>query len=136
MTCWSAAIYFEKPGKSPHAFCTDIDREGDVRVLANVVPNEYWMNTVLHELGHSVYSSKNIPRSRALLAPHRSHTLTTEGLAMMLQRLADSELWIKQMGDQIDDPQASPRPRHEAAQRAAGVFAVVPGDAAVREEHV
>lgn len=25
---------YEKPGKSPHAFCTDIDREGDVRVLA------------------------------------------------------------------------------------------------------
>ena len=50
---------YEKPGKSPHAFCTDIDREGDVRVLANIVPNEYWMGTMLHELGHSVYSSKN-----------------------------------------------------------------------------
>ncbi len=24
---------YEKPGKSPHAFCTDINREGDVRVL-------------------------------------------------------------------------------------------------------
>ncbi len=46
---------FEKPGKSPHAFCTDIDREGDVRVLANIVPNEYWAATMLHELGHSVY---------------------------------------------------------------------------------
>src|SRR5438094_386128 len=53
---------YEKPGKSPHAFCTDIDREGDVRVLANIVPNEYWMSTMLHELGHSVYSSKNIAR--------------------------------------------------------------------------
>ena len=29
---------YEKPGKSPHAFCTDIDREGDVRVLGNIVP--------------------------------------------------------------------------------------------------
>ena len=54
---------YEKPGKSPHAFCTDIDREGDVRVLANIVPNEYWMGTMLHELGHSVYSSKNIPHN-------------------------------------------------------------------------
>ena len=45
---------YEKAGKSPHAFCTDIDREGDVRVLANIVPNEYWMGTMLHELGHSV----------------------------------------------------------------------------------
>ena len=57
---------YEKKGKSPHAFCTDIDREGDVRVLANIVPNEYWMGTMLHEFGHSVYSSKNIPRDAAL----------------------------------------------------------------------
>ncbi|MFM7132545.1 MAG: M2 family metallopeptidase, partial [bacterium] len=49
---------FEKPGKSPHAFCTDIDRQGDVRVLANIVGNEYWMGTMLHELGHAVYSSR------------------------------------------------------------------------------
>ena len=49
---------YEKPGKSPHAFCTDINREGDVRVLANIVPNEYWMGTMLHELGHAVYSSR------------------------------------------------------------------------------
>ena len=62
---------YEKPGKSPHAFCTDIDREGDVRVLANIVPNEYWMGTMLHELGHSVYSSKNIPRKRAVRAARR-----------------------------------------------------------------
>ncbi|HEY8747653.1 MAG TPA: M2 family metallopeptidase [Tepidisphaeraceae bacterium] len=98
--------YFEKPGKSPHAFCSDIDREGDVRVLANVVPNEYWMNTLLHELGHSVYSSKNIPKTVPYTLRTASHTLTTEGLAMMLQRLADSELWIKQMGITIDNPQA------------------------------
>ena len=62
---------YEKPGKSPHAFCTDIDREGDVRVLANIVPNEYWMGTMLHELGHSVYSSKNIPPSVPYVAAHR-----------------------------------------------------------------
>src|SRR5579864_1415187 len=32
---------YPKTGKSPHAFCTDIDREGDVRVLGNIVNNEY-----------------------------------------------------------------------------------------------
>ncbi len=31
---------YEKKGKCPHAFCFDIDRQGDVRVLANIVPNE------------------------------------------------------------------------------------------------
>ncbi len=36
------ATCYEKKGKSPHAFCTDIDRDGDVRVLANIKPNDYW----------------------------------------------------------------------------------------------
>ena len=30
---------YEKRGKSPHAFCTDIDRAGDVRVLAQHPPH-------------------------------------------------------------------------------------------------
>ena len=46
---------FEKPGKNQHAFCTDIDKLGDVRVLCNVKPNSYWMGTLLHEFGHSTY---------------------------------------------------------------------------------
>src|SRR5262249_30813013 len=55
----------QNPGKSPHAFCRDIDRAGGVRVLANIVPNVYWASTMLHELGHSVYSptAANIPAS-------------------------------------------------------------------------
>ena len=62
---WSSSASNDfKPakGKNPHAFCTDITRDGtDVRVLANIVPNDYWMSTMLHEFGHSVYSSINIP---------------------------------------------------------------------------
>src|SRR5438093_13384586 len=81
---------YEKPGKSPHAFCTDMDREGDVRVLANIVPNEYWMSTMLHELGHSVYSTNNdnIPHTLPYLLRWESHILTTEGVAMMFERLS------------------------------------------------
>jgi hypothetical protein len=30
--------------------------EGDVRVLANVRSDEYWADTMLHELGHATYS--------------------------------------------------------------------------------
>ena len=29
---------YEKPGKCPHAFSCDIDREGDIRILENIVP--------------------------------------------------------------------------------------------------
>jgi peptidyl-dipeptidase A len=95
---------YEKPGKSPHAFCTDIDREGDVRVLANIVPNEYWMGTMLHELGHSVYSSKNIPRSVPYVLRSDAHILCTEGVAMMFERFSKSGQWLVQMGVSVPDP--------------------------------
>jgi peptidyl-dipeptidase A len=97
---------YERPGKSPHAFCTDIDREGDVRVLANVVPNEKWMSTMLHELGHSVYSSKNIPASMPYVLRTDSHILATEGVAMMFERFAKSGDWLVAMGVQVPDVKA------------------------------
>ncbi len=46
---------YARDGKSQHAFCIDIDREGDVRVLCNVEPSERWMDTMLHEFGHAIY---------------------------------------------------------------------------------
>jgi peptidyl-dipeptidase A len=97
---------YEKPGKSPHAFCTDIDRAGDVRVLANVVNNEQWMSTLLHEFGHSVYSSKNIPGSLPYVLRCESHILTTEGVAMMFERLAKRRSWLEKMGQSVADPKA------------------------------
>src|SRR5205823_663999 len=97
---------YEKPGKSPHAFCTDIDREGDVRVLANIVQNEYWMATMLHELGHSVYSSKNIPRSLPYTLRGEAHILTTEGVAMMFERWSKSRPWLEKMGLSVSEPKA------------------------------
>jgi peptidyl-dipeptidase A len=97
---------YEKPGKNPHAFCTDIDREGDVRVLANVVPDEQWMSTMLHELGHSVYSSKNIPRELPYALRTDAHILTTEGVAMMFERFSKSADWLHEMGVEVSDPKA------------------------------
>ena len=97
---------FEKPGKSPHAFCTDIDRQGDVRVLANIVPNEYWMGTMLHELGHSVYSSKNIPAGLPYVLRSEAHILTTEGVAMLFERFSKDADWLQEMGVAVPDPRA------------------------------
>ncbi|MBA4062526.1 MAG: peptidase M3 [Isosphaera sp.] len=94
----------EKKGKSPHAFCTDIDREGDVRVLANIVPNEYWMGTMLHELGHAVYSSLNIPKELPYLVRAEAHILTTEGVAMQFERFSKSRAWLEKMGVTVDKP--------------------------------
>ena len=46
---------YERENKCQHAFCADIDRKGDVRILCNLTPTEYWAATLLHELGHGVY---------------------------------------------------------------------------------
>jgi peptidyl-dipeptidase A len=97
--------YYEKPGKSPHAFCTDIDRDGDVRVLGNIVPNEYWMGTMLHEHGHSVYSSKNIPKSVPYVLRLESHILTTEGVAMQFEKFSKSRKWLEKMGVKVPNPE-------------------------------
>ncbi|MBI4859336.1 MAG: M2 family metallopeptidase, partial [Candidatus Riflebacteria bacterium] len=95
---------YEKKGKSPHAFCTDIDKEGDVRVLANIVPNEYWMGTMLHELGHSVYSSKFIPKTLPYVLRSQAHILSTEAIAMMMEQFSKSADWMVAMGIKVADP--------------------------------
>lgn len=96
-----------RDGKNPHAFCTDITRDGtDVRVLANVVPNEQWMSTMLHEFGHSVYSSINIPEKLPYVLRLESHILTTEGVAMMFEKLSKRRAWLEKMGVQVDDAKA------------------------------
>ncbi len=96
-----------KKGKSPHAFCTDLTRDGtDIRVLANIVQNEYWMSTMLHEFGHSVYSSINIPAKLPYVLRTEAHILTTEGVAMMFEKLSKRRAWLEQMNVKVDDPQA------------------------------
>ena len=84
---------FEREGKDQHAFATDIDREGDVRILCNLRPNERWMSTLLHELGHAVYDAY-IPRSLPYLLRMPAHTLSTEAIAMLMGRLTRSRDWL------------------------------------------
>lgn len=88
---------YEKPGKNQHAFCTDIDREGDVRTLNNIRPDSYWMNTILHELGHGVYSYYN-DRILPFTLRDAAHSFTTEAIANMFGRLARDPLWMQKMG--------------------------------------
>ena len=77
--CSTHSDLYARDGKSQHAFCIDIDREGDVRVLCNVEPSERWMETMLHEFGHAVYDRECRPDAalarprRRALAHHRGH---------------------------------------------------------------
>ncbi len=84
---------FERKGKNQHAFCTDIDKEGDVRVLCNTKNNSYWMNTLLHEFGHAVYS-KYTDRQLPFFLRDAAHTFTTEAVAMFFGRLSSNPQWM------------------------------------------
>lgn len=87
---------YELPGKNQHAFCTDIDNEGDVRVLCNIKPNQQWTGTMLHEFGHASYD-KFIDRNLPYCLREPAHTFTTEAVAMFFGRLSSNPEWLKTM---------------------------------------
>lgn len=84
---------YPRDRKNQHAFCVDIDRAGDVRVLCNVVPTERWMDTMLHEFGHGIYFAE-VDRSLPWVL-RTMHALTTEGIAMLFGRLARDPDWLR-----------------------------------------
>lgn len=94
---------FEREGKCQHAFCTNLDREGDVRVLCNVKPTERWMGTMLHEFGHAVYDQLVDPALPWLLREN-AHVLSTEASAMLFGRLSKNPVWLRVWAKA--DPQA------------------------------
>lgn len=85
---------YEKDGKNQHAFCISIDRKEDVRVLCNIMPNSYWMNTMLHEFGHAVYDY-NIDPSLPFTLHEPAHTFATEAIAMIFGRFSSSPQWLQ-----------------------------------------
>lgn len=84
---------YEKAGKNQHAFCSDIDHSGDVRVLLNLRNDSYWMNTILHELGHGAYAKYNNHLLPFLLRD-AAHAFTTEAIANMFGRFNSNPFWM------------------------------------------
>jgi peptidyl-dipeptidase A len=93
---FSRSDLYEKDGKNQHAFCTDIDREGDVRILVNIKDNTSWTETTLHELGHAVYD-QYIDHTLPFILRGAAHSLTTEGVAMLMGRQVKNPDWLKDM---------------------------------------
>jgi peptidyl-dipeptidase A len=108
---------YSRDGKSQHAFCIDIDREGDVRVLCNVEPNERWMETMLHEFGHAIYDREQ-DRRLPWLVRGPAHALTTEGIAMLMGRLVRDPEWLGAVAEVDAATLGNLRPRLAAARRA------------------
>jgi peptidyl-dipeptidase A len=92
----SSSDLYEREGKNQHAFCARLGREYpyDVRVLANVRPDAYWMDAMLHEFGHAVYDRHVNPRLPYLLRTY-VHANTTEAIALMMGALVDDPGWLR-----------------------------------------
>ena len=87
---------YDREGKYPHAFSHDIDRRGDVRILCNLQDTERWMETILHELGHAIYS-KYHDQNEPWLLREPAHSFTTEAVAMFFGRLSRNAAWMQEM---------------------------------------
>lgn len=84
---------YERDGKQQHAYCIHVDRKGDVRILANIKPNDKWMATMLHECGHAVYD-KYLDMDLPYLLREPAHVLSTEAIAMLMGRLETDPDWL------------------------------------------
>lgn len=89
---------YDREGKYPHAFSFEGDRHGDVRILCNLQNTERWMETILHELGHAIYS-KYHDMNEPWLLREPAHSFTTEAVAMFFGRLSRNAAWMQQMLD-------------------------------------
>ncbi len=96
---------YDREGKYPHAFSFEADRDGDVRILCNLQNTERWMETILHELGHAIYS-KYHDRKEPWLLREPAHSFTTEAIAMFFGRLSRNANWMQQMLGLPDEQRA------------------------------
>jgi peptidyl-dipeptidase A len=110
---------YPRPNKNQHAFCVDIDRAGDVRVLANVTDNQDWAAAMLHELGHGVYNLGFDDELPWLLRD--AHPVTTEAVALLFGALAGEREWLERVL-QLDAAEAGELEGRLRAARAADLL--------------
>ncbi len=85
---------YPREGKDQHAFCLDIDREGDVRTLNNLESSHRWTATLLHELGHAVYD-QYIDHTLPWVIRTPPHSLSTEAIALLMEALTYDSDWLR-----------------------------------------
>ena len=72
---------------------------------ATLIVTFLFASVLLHEFGHSVYSSKNIPQALPYVLRLESHILTTEGVAMMFERMSKRGAFLTRMGIALENPE-------------------------------
>ena len=85
---------YEREKKDQHAYCFHMDRSGDIRILCNLKNNEYWMDTIMHELGHAIYEL-GLDKELPWLLRQPAHIFTTEGIAELFGMLVHDPDWVK-----------------------------------------
>jgi peptidyl-dipeptidase A len=93
----------ERPGKRFGAFCLDLDRRGDIRVLASPRPGRAWTAILLHELGHAAYRASLDPELPwGLRQP--AHPVVSEAVAVLMGRLVDDPIWLREVAG-VSEPE-------------------------------
>ncbi len=84
---------YERENKYQHAICYDMDREGDIRIICNLVQDIDSMSTSLHELGHAVFE-KYTDFTLPWLLRGPNHFITTEAMAIFAERFTTNGDWL------------------------------------------
>lgn len=86
----------EKSGKQQLSEAMDIDRNGNVRVVANLQDSEYSMYLMLYEFGWASYF-QNIDRNLPWSLRTPAHFFTTDAVASFFGNLSKDPVWISEM---------------------------------------
>lgn len=84
---------FPRENKNTHGFSFPIEAGKDARILANLTDNVSSVDTLLHELGHSVFTVKTNPKLPYL--EQDTTSTMTEAIAMMMGDLPRTEGLLK-----------------------------------------
>ena len=85
---------YPRKGKNTHGFCFGVEAGKDSRILANLMNNVQSLDTLNHELGHSVYDlglSTELP----FIDRAPSSSAVTEAIAMMMGDIMKKENILK-----------------------------------------
>lgn len=94
---------WERAGKNQHAFCVNMDRQSDIRILTNIKNTIKWMETFLHELGHAIYED-SYDHALPWLLRKPPHMATTEAMALIAGRQAYSPGTLTHLGFSENHP--------------------------------
>jgi peptidyl-dipeptidase A len=89
-----ASDLFPAAKKSQLGFTSDIDREGDIRILLNLDKSHYSMSSLLYECGFAAYY-KNIDRSLPYILREAPQFFIIDAIATFMSNFAANPVWIR-----------------------------------------